>query len=58
MILIKGGRLVDAGNFDGPGNILVDNGKIAEIKETGEKNNREKETGVRHPALKSHFCET
>jgi dihydroorotase len=52
MILIKGGRLVDAGNFDGPGNILVDNGKIAEIKETGEKNNRKKETGVRHPELK------
>ena len=52
MILIKGGRLVDAGNFDGPGNILVDKGKIAEIKETGEKNNKKKESGVRHPDVK------
>ena len=52
MILIKGGRLVDAGNFDGPGNILVDKGKIAEIKETGEKNNKKKESGVRHPDVR------
>jgi dihydroorotase len=52
MILIKGGRLVDPGNFDGPGDILVDNGKIVEIKESGEKNNRKQETIVRPPELK------
>jgi dihydroorotase len=52
MILIKGGRLVDPGNFDGPGDILIDNGKIVEIKESGEKNNRKQETGARHPELK------
>jgi dihydroorotase len=52
MILIKGGRLVDPGNFDGPGDILVDDGKIVEIRQPGEKNNRIPETGVRHPELK------
>ena len=52
MILIKGGRLVDPGYFDGPGDILVDNGKIVEIKEPGEKNSGKQETGVRQPELK------
>ncbi|MHC4687412.1 MAG: dihydroorotase [Planctomycetota bacterium] len=52
MILIKGGRLVDPGYFDGPGDILVDSGKIVEIKEPGEKNSGKQETGVRHPELK------
>ncbi len=52
MILIKGGRLVDAENCDGPGDILVDNGKIVEIKKSGEENNGKKETGVRPPGLK------
>jgi dihydroorotase len=52
MILIKGGRLVDAENWDSPGDILVDNGKIVKIRKSGEENNGKKETGVRPPELK------
>lgn len=34
-VLIKGGRVIDPGNLDGIMDILIKDGKIAEIKEQG-----------------------
>ena len=33
LMLIRGGRVIDPGNHDGVMDILVENGKIVEIKE-------------------------
>ncbi|MCD4787566.1 MAG: amidohydrolase family protein, partial [Desulfobacterales bacterium] len=35
LVLIKGGRVIDPGNLDGIVDILIKDGKIAEIKEQG-----------------------
>ena len=32
LMLVKGGRVIDPGNIDGIMDILIDNGKIGEIK--------------------------
>jgi dihydroorotase len=53
MIWIKGGRLIDAQNIDGPGDILIDDGKIVEIKEPGENDSKKIISGVQPSEIKT-----
>ena len=51
LVLIKGGRVIDPGNLDGIMDILIKDGKIAEIKEQGS-GVEEQRSGIRDQGLK------
>jgi dihydroorotase len=51
-IRITGGRLIDPGHFDGIAEIIVDNGKIAEIVEGSRAIDQNQASNIQHPELR------
>ena len=52
-IRITGGRLVDPGHFDGIADILIEDGKIAAIVESGQTGEQDRVSNIQQPGIQN-----